>query len=138
MRRTYCKATTIETKQTEGRLCEQAVALELLKLRSSESNVHAKRGRFYTRQDNVSACQPCDGNDYAPIVGSCTTISTYVFLVNSSSTAVNSGSSISIATKSSRTLEHEYLKALMSSDVRSYRVGAILCGSVSLSELYSE
>ena len=73
-----------------------------------------------------------------PIEGSCTTMRTHVFFVSSSRTAVNSGSSISNATKSSRTREQEYLNALISSDVRSYLVGAILWGSASWSDPYSE
>ena len=80
----------------------------------------------------------CMKQYYEPIEGSCATIRTHVFFVSSSRTAVNSGSSISIATKSSRTLEQEYLNALISSDVRSYRVGAILWGSASKSDPCSE
>lgn len=51
-------------------------------------------------------------------------ISTYVFLVISSSTAVKSQSSISREWNSPRTLEHECLNPLMSSDVLSYLVGS--------------
>ena len=68
-----------------------------------------------------------------PIVGSCTTTSTYVFFVSSSSTAVKSASSSSIARKSSLTRAHACLNDLISSDVRSYRVGKSLCGSPSSS-----
>lgn len=75
---------------------------------------------------------------HLPIVGSCTTINTYVFLVNSSSTAVNSSNSISSEWNSSRTREHACLNALTSSDVRSYRVGASLCGSESRSGAIAE
>lgn len=47
-----------------------------------------------------------------------------MFLVISSSTAVKSQSSISREWNSPRTLEHECLKALMSSEVLSYLVGS--------------
>jgi hypothetical protein len=49
---------------------------------------------------------------------------TYVLRVISSRTAVKSQSSISSEWNSPRTLEHECLNALMSSDVLSYRVGS--------------
>ena len=54
-----------------------------------------------------------------PIVGSCTISKMYVFLVIPSSTAVNSGSSISSAWNSSRMRAHECFSALISSLVRS-------------------
>ena len=54
-----------------------------------------------------------------PIVGSCTMSKMYVFFVIPSSTAVNSGSSISSAWNSSRMRAHECFSALMSSLVRS-------------------
>ena len=52
----------------------------------------------------------------------------YVFFVNSSSTAVNSSSSMSSEWNSSRFREQACLNALISSDVLSYRVATIWCG----------
>lgn len=81
-------------------------------------------------EDVVSiTCSECTYTvcHYTPIVGSCTTTMTYVFFVISSRTAVNSGSSISREWNSSRRREQECLKALISSEVRSYRVGSNAC-----------
>jgi len=64
-------------------------------------------------------------------------MSTYVFFVSSSKTAVNSGSSISSAWKSSREREQECLNDLINSDVLSYRDECILCGSGFPSASYS-
>lgn len=46
---------------------------------------------------------------HAPIVESCATMSTYMLFVSSSSTTVNSSSSISSEWNSSCTREHAYL-----------------------------
>lgn len=85
-------------------LCEHRITLQFLEFRSRELNVDLQRGGLYGA---------------IPIVGSCTISSTYVFFVIPSSTAVNSGSSISRAWNSSRMRVHECFSALISSLVRS-------------------
>lgn len=87
--------------------------------------------RIFVLQDEYSVSPPqfletdhqgwerCENQLNIPIVGSWIITITYVLRVISSRTAVKSWSSISSERNSSRTREHECLKALINSEVRS-------------------